>query len=59
MTQATIKMIQRGHVILISEDPLTLRGITSCGISFLKDTNTIGLAGYMAARQVTIPNDTL
>lgn len=58
MTQVTQKMIQRGHVILISEDPLTLQGKTSCGIRFLRDTNVIGLSGYIGIRQVTMLNDT-
>lgn len=59
MTQVTKKMIQRGHVILISEDPLTLRGITGCGIRFLRDTNVIGLAGYIGTRTTTLTNNTL
>lgn len=52
-------MIQRGHVIIISEDPLILRGITSCGIRFLRDTNVIGLAGYIGTRTTTLTNNTL
>lgn len=59
MTKTTEKMIQRGHVILISEYPLTLRGATYSGIRFLRDTNVIGLAGYIGTRTTTLTNNTL
>lgn len=59
MTHATKKMIERGHVILISEDPLTLRGTNYCGIRYLRDTNVIGLAGYIGTRTTTLTNNTL
>ena len=54
MPQATRKMIQRGHVILIKKDPLTLRGITSAGIRYLRDTKVLGIAGYVGIRKTTL-----
>lgn len=59
MTQVTKKMIQRGHVIQISEDPLTLRGKTFCGIRYLRDTNVIGLLGFIGRRTTTLTDNTL
>lgn len=59
MTQVTEKMIQLGHVILISEDPLIFQGKTSCGIRFLRDTNVIGLSGYIGTRRTSNSIDEL
>lgn len=59
MTKVTQKMIQRGHVILISEDPLTLQGKTYCGIMFLRDIKVIGLAGYIGIRRTSNSIDEL
>lgn len=59
MTQATHKMIQRGHVILISKDPLIFQGKTYCGIRFLRDTNVIGLSGYIGTRRISNSIDEL
>lgn len=59
MTQVTKKMIQRGHVILISEDPLCLQGATNAGIRFLRDTKVIGFAGYIGTITKTLTNNTL
>lgn len=59
MTQVTRKMMQRGHITLVSEDPLILRGKTSCGIRFLQDTNVIGLAGYIGTDRISNSIDEL
>lgn len=59
MTQVTQKMKQQGHVILISEDPLILRGKNYCGIRFLQDTNVIGLSGYIGTRRTSNSIDEL
>ena len=52
-------MIQRGHVILVSEDPLILRGADCCGIRFLQDTNVVGLVGYIGTRRTSNSIDEL
>lgn len=59
MTQATRKMIQRGHVILITKDPLTLRGVTPCGIRYLRDTKVLGITGYVGIRKTATSIDEL
>lgn len=46
MTETTKKMIQRGHVRLITRNPLTLQGITPTGIRYLLDTKDLGIAGF-------------
>lgn len=59
MTETTKKMIQRGHVRLITRNPLILQGITPAGIRYLRDTKVTGIAGYVGIRKVSLTTDDL